>query len=277
MSTDLTPAQSSPFDALRRVDDRGERWSAREVMPHLEYERWERFADAIERAKAACTNSGHDAEHHFRGAGKVIKGGRWGQQTVADYELTRFAAYLLSMNGDPRKQAVANAQTYFAVKTREAETNSIRPADGTPALPQSYADALRELAASVEVREAAERALAIAAPKAETYDVLATAADGELLLGDAAKTLSNDPLIDIGRNRLFTLLNGWNWIYRQGSDGRWRAMQTAITRGWLTERLADYENPRTGELAVSVQVRMTVKGAAEVRKRLLATPALTAS
>lgn len=270
MSTDLIPA-ASPFDALR-LD--GDRWSARDLMPHMDYERWERFADAIERAKAACTNSGHDAEHHFRGAGKVIKGGRWGEQTVADYSLTRFAAYLLAMNGDPRKVAVADAQTYFAVKTREAEKGTHQTR--TPALPQTYADALRHLLASVEREEEAKAALAIAAPAAEAFHVLAEAADNELLLADAAKTLSNDPLISIGQNNLFKLLNGWDWIYRQGSDGKWRAMQYAVERGWLTERLTSYTNPRTEETVVVPQVRITPKGIAAARKRLLSTPAIAA-
>lgn len=121
--SELTPFVASPFDALKRQDAGGEFWSARDLMSPLGYEKWERFADAIERAKIAACNSGHDCDAMFvqvatlPGAGKRhIPGVR------EDYRLTRFACYLLAMNGDPRKPEIASAQSYFAIKTREAET-----------------------------------------------------------------------------------------------------------------------------------------------------------
>lgn len=118
----LASDNASPFDSLRRVDADGEFWSARDLMSPLGYERWENFAEAIERAKIAACNSGHDCDamfilvKNFRDATKVVRG-----PAGADYRLTRFAAYLLAMNGDPRKDEVAAAQSYFAIKTREAE------------------------------------------------------------------------------------------------------------------------------------------------------------
>lgn len=119
----LTPLNASPFEALRCVDSAGEFWSARELMGPLGYDRWENFAEAIDRAKVSACNTGHDCDTMFvqvkwvfRGAAKNL-GGRPG----TDYRLTRFASYLLAMNGDPRKPEIAAAQSYFAVKTREAE------------------------------------------------------------------------------------------------------------------------------------------------------------
>lgn len=117
----VTPI-GSPFDRLMLQDVHGEEcWSARDLHEPMGYEKWERFEVAITRAIAAAENSGINPLDHFRGASKVIPGGRWGKQQVADYRLTRYACYLVAMNGDPRKPEIAAAQTYFAVQTRKAE------------------------------------------------------------------------------------------------------------------------------------------------------------
>ena len=138
----------SPFDSIKRVGENGaEYWSARDLMPLLGYDSWRRFEDAIDRARSAAEVQGYSAETLFAGAVKKT-GGRPQQ----DFELARFAAYLIAMNGDPRKPEIAAAQAYFAIKTREAETQS--PA---LALPQDYASALRELANTVEAKELAEK------------------------------------------------------------------------------------------------------------------------
>lgn len=110
------------FDSIRRFDEHGnEYWLARELMAMLGYLKWERFEDAIERAKIACENSGRNQSKHFEffsTPGKTPKGGR----SANNYKLTRYACYLVAMNGDPRKLEIAAAQSYFAVKTFEAET-----------------------------------------------------------------------------------------------------------------------------------------------------------
>ena len=106
------------FDAIKHVDEHGEWWSARELQPLMGYDQWRRFDDAIERAKAACANAGVDVTSNFASIGKV-SGTRGPNQ--ADYRLTRYGAYLIAMNGDPRKSEVAAAQTYFAIRAREAE------------------------------------------------------------------------------------------------------------------------------------------------------------
>src|SRR5271167_3378122 len=104
MSADIT-RPGSPFDAIRRLTPEGqEYWSARDLMPLLGYERWERFADAIDRAKDTAHNSGHDVAQNFPNAAKV-SGQRGPAQ--ADYHLSRYACYLVALNGDSRKPEVA--------------------------------------------------------------------------------------------------------------------------------------------------------------------------
>ncbi|MEA5508000.1 BRO family protein, partial [Halotia wernerae UHCC 0503] len=111
---------SSPFDSIRHIDEQGqEYWTARELMPMLGYSRWNEFKPVIERATFACKNTGNNVEMHF--SGSTLKSqGRPGQ----DYKLSRYGGYLTAMNGDPRKSEIAAAQSYFVVKTREAETQT---------------------------------------------------------------------------------------------------------------------------------------------------------
>ena len=133
----------SPFDSIRRMDEKGnEYWSARELMPMLGYAKWERFENAIDRAKTTCVNCGELLENHFPTSGNLVKRKQGGGSSQQDYNLSRYACYLVAMNGDPRKPEIAAAQTYFAVKTREAEV----------AAPQTYLEALKALVAKEEQR-----------------------------------------------------------------------------------------------------------------------------
>jgi phage antirepressor YoqD-like protein len=143
----LSSMTDAPFDRIRREDEHGEYWTGRDLMGPMEYLRWEKFADVIEKAKTslALVQGVEQAEHHFAIWGR--DGGRWGNQRLDDYRLTRFGAYLVAMAGDDTKKAVAEARIYFAVKTREAEVAPTRQ------LPRSYAEALRELAGEVEAHE----------------------------------------------------------------------------------------------------------------------------
>lgn len=134
----------SPFDGLRHIDHAGiEWWSARELMAHLGYDRWERFYEAALRARQAAENSGAVALDHLRDAAKMVGIGSGAVREVFDFHLTRYGAYLVAMNGDPRKPEIAAAQTYFAVKTREAEVAAAGPADHL-ALAESIIAAIRE-------------------------------------------------------------------------------------------------------------------------------------
>lgn len=118
--------EQSPFEEGRAPCPQGgeDRWSARWLMGKMGYPRWNEFEPVIERAKQAAHNQGFNVNTLFR-ANTEKTGGR--PQT--DYRLTRFAAYLVAMNGDPRKPEVAAAQAYFAVKTRQAEIS--RPVELT--------------------------------------------------------------------------------------------------------------------------------------------------
>lgn len=116
----LTPSfpNDNPFDSIRRFDENGnEYWLARELMPLLGYIQWRNFNRIVKRAFLACSNIQNDATMHFW-ATAANNGGR----NKDDWKLSRFACYLIAMNGNPEKEEVASAQYYFAIKTREAET-----------------------------------------------------------------------------------------------------------------------------------------------------------
>jgi len=96
-------------------------WFARDLQPLLGYARWENFQVAINRAVESCKTQGVSIDDHFREVTKMVTLGSGATREVQDYMLTRYACYLIAQNGDPRKEQIAFAQSYFAVQTRKAE------------------------------------------------------------------------------------------------------------------------------------------------------------
>lgn len=183
----------------------GERWSARDLMPLLGYEKWERFADSIARAQITCTATGHAEADHFPGAGKKVQIGSGAEREVADFHLSRFACYLVAMNGDPRKPEVAAAQAYFAIRTREAET---RPTFDPTQLTRQ--EILRIALNAEEEREALEAENKALAPRAEAYDAFMDTT-GKFGVGAVAKMLG------MSQNKLFRELRNNGVLISKGS------------------------------------------------------------
>lgn len=147
---------------------------------------------------------------------------------------------------------------------RKTGSYSVAPA---PALPSNRDLALMVIA-EADRADVAEAKVKELEPAAQSWTVLA-AAEGDFAVADAAKILSRDGGITVGRNRLFAALLEMRWTYRQAADNRPRAMQYAVDRGWLSELPQSHEHPESGELVLDApQVRVTVKGLHELHKRL---------
>lgn len=109
------------FEEIKNIrDDGSEFWYARELALVLDYTKWENFHKVIKRAMIACENSGHDVSLDFPEVRKIVSAGAT-RKPVLDYELTRYACYLIVQNGDPRKEVIALGQTYFAIQTYRQE------------------------------------------------------------------------------------------------------------------------------------------------------------
>lgn len=246
---------ASPFDAMRRISPEGwEYWSGRDLMPHLGYEKWERFEGSIERAEVAATAQG--VTTGFSRLREHLSGGTKPRE---DVHLSRFAAYLVAMNGDPRKPEVAAAQAYFAVKTREAET---APAVDLATITRRdlalmIVAAEDERDAAVARAEVAETEVKALAPAAQAWTDV-TNAEGSWSTGDAAKILRSAGIMT-GQNRLFDTLDKLGWTFKRG--GERHIKQTALDQGLLALKIyAPRYKPNGERIQISPQIRVTGKG-----------------
>jgi len=123
MANEILPiGPNKGFENIKKIDENGvEYWEARELLPLLGYEKWEKGEEVIMRAARACINSGQDVDNHFHQTGKMVKIGSNTVREVKDYKLDRYACYLIAQNGDSNKPEIALAQTYFAIQTRKQE------------------------------------------------------------------------------------------------------------------------------------------------------------
>ena len=120
--SNLQAEEYKSFEEIKKIREDGtEYWNARELSEVLQYKKWENFSKVIDRAKLACQNSGRNIEDHFPEVRKMVEIGSNTIRELLDYELSRYACYLIVQNGDPRKEVIALGQTYFAIQTRRQE------------------------------------------------------------------------------------------------------------------------------------------------------------
>lgn len=121
MKTELIVQLNKTFEESVYTQNGVEYWMARDLQRLLDYDEWRNFFRVIDKAKLACLNSGHNISDHFVDVNKTIPMPKGAEKDIQDIMLTRYACYLIAQNGDPRKEKIAFAQSYFAIQTRKQE------------------------------------------------------------------------------------------------------------------------------------------------------------
>lgn len=255
---------ASPFDSIRRVrPDGSEYWSARDVQPLMGYATWRNFIVPIERAMQAAENQGLGLATNFAGSRKITA-----TKPQDDFDLSRFAAYLVAMNGDPNKPEVAAAQAYFAIRTHEAEV-----AERRPQIPTDYAAALRAAADEHEQRIAAEsRALALEGPAAERD--LYRSSEGLQLVGDVANRFlayakDRFPGVKVTHDLVRDHAGRLDLIIRGETVRNNQPTSRAIRAGWAKPAEHSFETNTRGTQR-KVTTRLTVLGESRLWDGLIA-------
>lgn len=209
-------------------------------------------------------------------------------RSLEDDEYELVPAALVSNEGRPQDfvNLVTEAGLYSLIlRSRKPEAKAfkrwithdvlptIRKTGRYEVAPLDELEVARRYVASLEARKELEARVAELEPSAAAWDHLASG-DGDWQVADAAKILSRDPAITIGRDRLFAQMRQWSWIYR-AADGRWRVYQSQVNIGRLSEIPQSHYHARTGDLVLDApQVRIKPKGLAEIHRRLGGTAAL---
>ncbi|WP_054372453.1 phage antirepressor KilAC domain-containing protein [Rhodococcus rhodochrous] len=236
------PTGQSPFDSIRQLRADGtEFWSARDLMPLLGYDKWERFEDAIDRAIASMVAQGHSADTNASRLREPIA-----KTYRINFHLSRFACYLIAMNGDPRKPEVAAAQAYFAIRTREAETRA-------PALtgPELLAHAVIE---AQQMLAQKDEKIAELEPRAQIADELMNA-EGLYTLQAAAKALGWGPNILFRDLRRLGILQGNRLPYQRYAHH-------------FEVKLGTRQHPHTGETIPTARTYVKPSALPFLRKKL---------
>lgn len=264
--TPSTPGAQSPFDAIKRMRADGtEFWLARELMPLLGYDRWQNFAAAIDRAMSTAQNQGHQVGAEFAQVSQVTDAGNLGKQPRVEFELSRFAAYLVAMNGDPRKSEVAAAQAYFAVKTREAELTPAAPVvlPGRRELAQMVLEAEDRADREAIARARVEYRLEQQQPVIEYHEnFVAESADIVTVDNFASQFGSTGPKVrELMRDKGVAVRRvvDQRWSKSQGrmvDEYEWRPRQGVLSSDWLVLR-PQHNAPRlhNGQVRQTLYVR----------------------
>jgi phage antirepressor YoqD-like protein len=185
-------SNSSPFDEIRRIDESGnEYWVARELQKALGYKSWGKFQDLIRRVVKSIGLTGQNPSDHIAHEDNMIALGKGATRTVGDYRLSRYACYLIAMSGDNSKPEIAAAQSYFALKTREAET-------AAPAKLPTAKELAYMLIAAEEAREALEAQIEADSAATALGRIIEESTSQNMRIGDFAKVLG-----DVGQNEYF--------------------------------------------------------------------------
>jgi len=121
MEKELITRLHKNFEDFVNHEDGVEFWFARDLQQLLSYTQWRNFEQVIEKAKLACQTADQEISDHFADVSKMVDIGSGSNREIADIKLTRYACYLIAQNGDPKKEEIAFAQTYFAIQTRKQE------------------------------------------------------------------------------------------------------------------------------------------------------------
>lgn len=285
----------SPFDQIHHEDKQGEYWLARELQRFLGYSQWKDFDNAISRAKQSLTSVGLDPDEWLSEVRNLqSRGNHGGTQEIKDYRLTRRACYTVAMNGDPRKQEVAAAQTYFAVRTRQAELQQQTVISQQPlTVPRTMGQALTLAGQAIEALEAEQVELKnqiseVVSIQTEQQDQLDTVkqnlatlrqqiernnsttsilteideydpinAEGDITVAEMADILRNNYGYDVGTNRLYQWLVDNKMLIRYKKKG-YKVTKRFLDLGWFTNTTEEASTP-FGNF-VNYKVWITKKG-----------------